>query len=117
MEASDLNAIFAPKSIAIVGASDKRGSVGGSIFSNLQSADYRGELFAVNSKRSVVQGCLAYSSLSNLPTVPDLVVICTPAPTVPALIRECGRLSIPGLIVISAGFREAGVPAEIWIPS
>lgn len=103
-----LEAIFAPKSIAVVGASDKPGSVGGAIFSNLISAEYRGGLFAVNSNSSVVQGRLAYRFLRALPEIPDLVVVCTPASTVPQLIRECGQLGIPGLIVISAGFQEAG---------
>ena len=108
MNDSSLDAIFSPKSIAVVGASDKLGSVGGSIYANLKAAGYEGELFAVNSGHAVVQGDLAYESLTKLPSIPDLVIVCTPAPTVPNLLRESGQLGAKGMIVISAGFREAG---------
>ncbi|WP_010584043.1 acetate--CoA ligase family protein [Schlesneria paludicola] len=108
MRDDGLQAIFAPKSIAVVGASDKPGSVGGALFANLKATGYQGELFAINSKHLLVQGERAYESLAKLPRVPDLVVVCTPASTVPCLVQECGRLGTRGMIVISAGFREAG---------
>jgi acetyltransferase len=108
MTRKTLDSIFAPQSVAVVGASDQPGSVGGAVFSNLQTAGFQGPVFAVNRKRGTVRGETAYGSLSELPQVPELVVICTPAVTVPTLIRESGNLGVRGLIIISAGFREAG---------
>eukprot|EP00456_Euglypha_rotunda_P086766 TRINITY_DN880_c1_g1_i2.p1 TRINITY_DN880_c1_g1~~TRINITY_DN880_c1_g1_i2.p1 ORF type:complete len:932 (-),score=178.94 TRINITY_DN880_c1_g1_i2:127-2922(-) len=103
-----LKSIFSPSSIAVVGASNQLCSVGGSIFTNLKAAGFAGSLYAVNKKPDPVQGEESFRTLAELATVPDLVVICTPAPTVPGLIRECGQLGVSGVIVISAGFREAG---------
>lgn len=103
-----LDSIFAPQSIAVVGASDQPGSVGGAVFSNLKSAGFQGPLFAVNHKRGMVRGQNAFGSLAELPETPDLVVVCTPAATVPTLIHDCGQRNVVGMIVISAGFREAG---------
>ncbi len=108
MEHNSLDSIFAPKSIAVVGASNQPGSVGGAVFSNLKAAGFQGHLFAVNHKRGVIQGEAAFSSVADLPETPDLVVVCTPAATIPALVRECGQRGVGGMIVISAGFREAG---------
>ena len=103
-----LDSIFDPTTIAVVGASDQPHSVGGSVFQNLRNSPFRERLFAVNRKHPVVAGVSAFPSLASLPEVPDLVVVCTPAPTVPGLAREFGQLAGRGMIVISAGFREAG---------
>ncbi len=108
MSNSSLDSIFAPTSIAVVGASDQPGSVGGAVFSNLQSCSFSGPLWPVNRKHDRVQGVTAFASLADLPAVPDLVVVCTPAATVPGLVKECGAMGVGGMIVISAGFREAG---------
>ncbi len=103
-----LDSILDPTSIAVVGASDQPHSVGGAVFQNLLRSPFRERLFAVNRKHPVVAGVSAFPSLASLPEVPDLVVVCTPAPTVPGLAREFGQLGGRGMIVISAGFREAG---------
>ncbi|MEI8382417.1 MAG: GNAT family N-acetyltransferase [Planctomycetota bacterium] len=103
-----LDSIFDPTTIAVVGASDQPHSVGGAVFQNLRNSPFRERLFAVNRKHPVVAGVSAFPSLASLPEVPDLVVVCTPAPTVPGLAREFGQLGGRGMIVISAGFREAG---------
>lgn len=92
----------------MVGASNHLQSVGGSVFANLKAAGFAGSIFAVNHASGTVQGCDCYRSLAELPQVPDLVVICTPATTVPSLVRGCGNLGVGGVIVISAGFGEAG---------
>ena len=105
---SNLDSIFAPRSIAVVGASEQKVSVGGAVFSNLKAAEFPGHLFAVNHKRGVVYGEPAFGTVAELPETPDLVVVCTPAATVPTLIRECGQRGVGGMIVISAGFRESG---------
>ena len=103
-----LDSIFDPTTIAVVGASDQPHSVGGAVFQNLRNSPFRDRLFAVNRKHPVVAGVSTFPSLASLPVVPDLVVVCTPAPTVPGLAREFGELGGRGMIVISAGFREAG---------
>ena len=103
-----LDPIFTPTTVAVVGASDQPNSVGGAVFQNMRNSPFRERLFAVNRKHSTVAGVRAYASLSSLPAVPDLMVVCTPAPTVPELAREFGRMGGRGMIVISAGFREAG---------
>ncbi len=107
-----LDAIFAPKNVAVVGATENVGSVGRTIMSNLITSPFGGTVFPVNPKRGSVLGVKAYPSLSAVPDPLDLVVIVTPAPTVPALIRESVDLGIRGAIIISAGFKETG-PAGV----
>jgi acetyltransferase len=104
----NLEHIFQPRRIAVVGASDDHGKVGYTVLRNLITGGFGGVVYPVNSQREAVSGIAAYPRVSALPHVPDLVVICTPAATVPGLVRECGQLGVGGLVVLSAGFREAG---------
>ena len=108
MTIRNLDKIFRPRRVAVVGASDQPGKVGYILLHNLIGHGYEGVVYPVNGKREAVQGIAAYPNLSALPHVPDLAVICTPAATVPGLIDECGRLGIMGVVIISAGFREVG---------
>lgn len=108
MAIRNLKKIFQPNSIAVVGASDAPQKVGCQVLRNLRGGGFKGELFPVNSKHEQVQGIRAYPSLSELPRKPDLAIVCTPAQTVPALVEECGKLGINGMILLSAGFRETG---------
>jgi len=108
MSHDSLDSIFAPHSMAVVGASDQVGSVGGAVFANLRAGPFRGRVFPVNRRQKIVQGEAAFATIAELPEVPDLVVVCTPAATVPSLVRDCGACGVSGMIVISAGFREAG---------
>lgn len=108
MTIRNLDKIFHPRRVAVVGPSDQRGKVGYVLLRNLIACRFEGVVYPVNSKRESVQGIAAYPSLTALPHVPDLAVICTPAATVPDLVHECGRLGIMGVIIISAGFREVG---------
>ena len=103
-----LDPIFNPKSVALVGASERVGSVGRNVLWNLLSSPFGGTIFPVNQKRSNILGVRTYPSVRELPEVPDLVVITTPAATVPGILRECVEFGIPGGIVISAGFKETG---------
>jgi acetyltransferase len=103
-----LDPIFKPTSVALIGASERAGSVGRNVLWNLLSSPFGGTIYPVNPKRSNVLGIRTYSSLQALPEIPDLVVICTPAEGVPALMKECVEIGIPGGIVISAGFKETG---------
>jgi acetyltransferase len=108
----NLDKIFHPRRVAVVGASDQPRKVGYILLHNLIGHGYEGVVYPVNTKREAVQGIAAYQSLAALPHVPDLAVICTPAATVPGLIDECGRLGIMGVIIISAGFREVGAEGK-----
>src|SRR5688572_1426561 len=101
-----LDPLFAPKSVAVVGATEKGGSVGRAVLENL--APFKGAVFPVNPKRASVLGRPAFATIQSLPEVPDLAVIVTPAPSVPGLIRECVAKGVPSAIVISAGFKETG---------
>jgi len=101
----NLNCIFNPKRIAVIGASDREGSIGAKIFSNLRGAGYKGEVFPVNPFRQTVQGITAYPSVSKIPKI-DLAVIATPAHTVPQVVEECGKAGVAGVIIISAGLGE-----------
>ncbi len=103
-----LDSIFAPRNVAVIGASERVGSVGRTILWNLISSPFGGTVFPVNPKRNSVLGIRAYPDVKSVPEKIDLAVIVTPAPTIPALIQECADLGIPGAIIISAGFKETG---------
>src|SRR5581483_1599027 len=103
-----LDAIFQPQSVAVIGASERQGSVGRSVLWNLLSSPFGGTLYPVNPKRSNILGVRAYKNLRELPECPDLVVVTTPADSVPGLIQEAVDEGVPAGIVISAGFKEFG---------
>lgn len=107
-DAPNLRSIFYPKSIAIVGATDKEGSVGSTLLKNLLHSDFSGKVFPVNPKRSHILNTECYPNLTALPIKVDLAVIVIPARGVLAVIQECVRLGIPSAIIISAGFKELG---------
>lgn len=111
MTIRNLDAIFRPKSVALIGASTRLRSVGAVTADNLRMAGFDGPILPVNPKHFAVAGILAYPDVASLPMTPDLAVICTPAETVPGLIAELGARGTKGAIVISAGFREAGTKA------
>src|ERR1035441_1360826 len=101
-----LDPLFFPQSVAVIGASERAGSVGRSVLWNLLSSPFGGTVFPVNAKRTNVLGIKAYPSVKDLPDKVDLVVITTPADTVPDLIAESVELGIPTAIVISARSEE-----------
>ncbi|HEX6290161.1 MAG TPA: bifunctional acetate--CoA ligase family protein/GNAT family N-acetyltransferase [Herpetosiphonaceae bacterium] len=107
-----LEAIFAPRTVAVIGASDQEDNVGRTILWNLISTSFGGMVFPVHPQRQSVLGIKAYPSIATVPAEVDLAVIATPATTVPGIIGECVDAGVKGAIVISAGFREAG-PAGI----
>ena len=108
MSIRNLDKIFDPHRVAVIGASDTPSSVGYTVFNNLIGSGFRGVVYPVNPKREAVQGIQAYKDPSSLPHAPDLAVICTQAATVPGLVRQCGEMGTRGIVVISAGFREIG---------
>lgn len=103
-----LDAIFKPQTIAVIGATEREGSVGRTILWNLISNPFGGIVFPVNPGRSSVLGIKAYPSIADVPEQVDLAVVVTPAPTVPGVIGECVDAGVKGAIVISAGFKERG---------
>ena len=107
-ERDALRAIFAPKSVAVIGATEKTGGVGRTLLWNLISNPFGGAVYPVNKRHRQVLGIKAYSSIGEVPEPVDLAVIVTPAPTVPAIIGECIAAGVKGAIIISAGFKEAG---------
>ncbi|MCX6070315.1 MAG: acetate--CoA ligase family protein, partial [Chloroflexi bacterium] len=107
-ESRALDSIFAPRNVALLGASENPGSVGRTLLWNLISNPFGGAVFPVNPKRSNVLGIKAYPNMASVPERVDLAVIATPAPSVPGLISECVDAGVKGAIVISAGFKETG---------
>jgi acetyltransferase len=103
-----LNAIFSPKNVAVIGATESIGTVGRTLLWNIMSSPFGGAVFPVNPKRSSVLGIKAYPSITAVPEKVDLAVIVTPAPVIPGIIKECVSVGIKGAIVISAGFKETG---------
>ncbi|MBI5386000.1 MAG: bifunctional acetate--CoA ligase family protein/GNAT family N-acetyltransferase [Verrucomicrobia bacterium] len=112
IERHPLDYIFAPKSVAAVGATEKEGSVGRTVLWNLMNTPFGGPIYPVNPTRPSVLGIKAYPNLKALPEKPDLIVVTTPAKNIPAIIGEAADLGIPGAVVISAGFKETG-PAGV----
>lgn len=105
---SQLDHFFRPTKIAVIGATDKEGSVGRTLMMNLKS--FKGELIPVNPNRDTVLGLKAHSQI---PEGIDLAIVVTPAKTVPAIIENCAKMNIPACVIISAGFKEMGPPGEI----
>ncbi len=103
-----LDKIFAPRSVALVGATEKHGSVGRTILWNLISSPFGGTIYPINPNRPSVLGIKAYPNIAAAPEQVDLAIFCTPAPSIPNLIKECVDMGVPGAIVISAGFKEIG---------
>lgn len=103
-----LDAIFLPKGVAVIGATDKEGSVGRTILWNLISNPFGGTIYPVNPKRPNVLGIKAYPDIKSIPEEVDLAVVVTPAKTIPGVIAECVDANVKGAIIISAGFKEIG---------
>ena len=107
-EEQPLSAIFNPKAVAVIGATDRPGSVGRTLLWNLISSPFGGMVFPINPKRRSVLGIRAYPSIREAPDQVDLAIIATPAGSVPELVQDCIDAGVKGAIVLSAGFREIG---------
>lgn len=108
MTIHNLDKIFHPKHVAVIGASPKRGTVGNTVLQNLLQGEFIGAVYPVNPKYDQIEGLPAFANVAVLPTPVDLAIICTPARTVPQIVDECGRAGILGVVIVSAGFREIG---------
>ena len=103
-----LESIFLPQSVAVIGATDREGTVGRSIVSNLLESKFPVKVYAVNPSHSEVLGIKTYKQIGDIPGGVDLAVVVTPAHTVPQVIGECVDADVKSAVVISAGFRERG---------
>lgn len=104
----NLDSIFCPRSIAIIGASRKPGSVGQSLLANVIDSRFQGIVYPVNPKAKGVLGIKCYARVMDIPDRVDLAVIVVPARFVAEVLEECGKKEIKGVIIISAGFKEIG---------
>ncbi|MCJ7633185.1 acetate--CoA ligase family protein, partial [Candidatus Bathyarchaeota archaeon] len=108
MATLDLDRIFNPKSIVVIGASDVEGTVGYKLIKNIMDSWREGKIYQVNIRKKEMFGQKVYQSVAEIPEVVDLAVIATPAKTVPDILEQCGKAGILGVIIISAGFKETG---------
>jgi len=103
-----MKTLFNPKTVAVIGATNRKGTVGYDLMRNLIGSGYKGIVFPINNKRPSIYGIKAYPSVHETPNNIDLAVIATPAPTVPQLVEQCGKAGVKRIVIISAGFSEAG---------
>jgi len=103
-----IEAMLNPKSVALIGATEREGSVGQAMMSNLLLGKEKRKIYPVNPGRETVMGLKCYPTISAIPNHVDLAVIATPSKTVPPLAEDCGRAGVDGMIIVSAGFRETG---------
>ncbi len=108
LEQHYLTSLFEPKSVAVVGASDRENSVGNIIFKNILNQGYKGKLYAINPKHETIQGQPAYKSIEEIGARVEMAIICTRPQTVPHIVEQCGRSGVRNVIVIASGFSEAG---------
>ncbi|MES2901242.1 MAG: bifunctional acetate--CoA ligase family protein/GNAT family N-acetyltransferase [Pseudomonadota bacterium] len=105
MSVRNLDRLFAPQSVAIIGASERPGSVGATVLRNVMQGGFKGQIFPVNPKHenAMLGGALCWARVSALPVAPDLAIICTPPATVPSIIRQLGERGTRAAIVLTAG--------------
>ena len=103
---SGLQALFAPRVVAVVGASARPGSIGGALLANIRDGGFAGQLFAVHPDLGSIDGVPAYPTVSAVPARVDLAIIATPAQAVETVVRDCAAAGVRGVVVISAGFAE-----------
>ncbi len=106
--ADSLRVLFNPKTVAVVGATNNKESVGYGIMHNILGSGFEGIVYPVNRKRISIQGVRAYPGVKDIPDRVDLAVVATPAAFIPQITEECGEAGIKAMVIISAGFLEAG---------
>ncbi|MCX6834728.1 MAG: acetate--CoA ligase family protein [candidate division Zixibacteria bacterium] len=105
---AELDAIFKPRSVAIIGASPKKGTIGRETLNNCFLAEFRGKISPVNPRYEVIHSVKCYSTVLDVPDAVDLAVVIVPKEFVKEVVRQCGEKGVKGLVVISAGFSEVG---------
>ncbi|MCK4372589.1 MAG: CoA-binding protein, partial [candidate division Zixibacteria bacterium] len=107
-----LDAIFRPRSVAVIGASTRKGSIGRETVRNMLLAEFNGKVFPVNLKASVIQSIKAYSTVLDVPDSVDLAIVIVPKEGVKEVAAQCGEKGVKGLVVITAGFSEVGAEGK-----
>ncbi len=108
LERHYLTSLFEPKTVAVIGASERENSVGSVIFRNILDSGYKGRLYPINPKHESIHGIATYKSIEDIGARVELAVIATKPKTVPEIVEQCGRSGIRNIIIISAGFSESG---------
>ncbi len=108
----NLDKIFRPSSIAVIGASEKAGSVGNALLQNLTQAGFKGQIYPVNPKHDRINGLKSHKSIKDIQAPVDLAVLITPIAAVPDLIRDCVRAGAGGAVILSAGGKETGAQGK-----
>ena len=106
MSIRNLDRMFRPRSVAVIGASDRPRSVGAALMRNLTQSGFEGPVVPVNPRAAAVHGIMAYKDVAGLPIVPDLAVIATPPDTISSLVDELGRRGTRAAVILTAGFAE-----------
>ena len=109
MSIRNLDRMFRPRSVAVIGASDKPKSVGSALMANLLRGGFSGPIVPVNPRAAAIHGIMAYKDVASLPITPDLAVIATPPDTVPSLVAELGSRGTRAAVVLTAGFAEGEI--------
>ena len=104
MSVRNLDKLFKPRSVALIGATPRSGAVGAVVARNLRRAGFAGQLMLVNPHHEAIEGLSVYSSVASLPQPPDLAVIVTPPETVPSLVSELAERGTRAAVIITAGF-------------
>src|SRR6187399_46914 len=113
MSIRHLDRLLEPRSVAVIGASNRPGSVGATVWRNLRAGTFAGPVFGVNPKHAALDGVKLARRVADLAEVPDLAVLCTPPATVPGLVAELGRLGTRAAIVMTAGLSTAQKQAAL----
>ena len=109
MSVRNLDKLFNPRSVALIGATPRPGSVGAFVARNMRRAGFTGELMLVNPHHQAIDGLTVHPNIASLPQAPDLAVIVTPPETMPSLIGELGERGTRAAVIITAGFGEPGI--------
>lgn len=108
MGIENMDKLFRPHAIAVIGASSREGSVGYAIYRNLVQSGYKGQVYPVNARHRSIWNETAYESVADIHKPVDLAVIATPIATVPQIMKDCSRAGVGGAVIISAGGKETG---------
>ena len=115
MSFKTLKTLFNPRTISVIVASNRKGTVGYDLMRNLIGSGYEGIVFPINNKRPSIYGIKAYPSMKEISDKIDIAIIATPAKTVPALVEQCGKAGVKGIVIISAGFSEIGKHGKVMV--
>lgn len=112
MGIENLDKLFHPRCVAVIGASEKKGSVGLALMNNIINSSFKGTIYPINPKQTMILGRQAHGSVLDLKTPPDLAVIAAPIAFVPEIIRDCAGMGVGGAVIISAGGKEIGARGQ-----